>query len=131
MKTFLQHKKVGRRLISLVILMGIYGYLVYQKENIDVAGTISVESLSAQEMLWRFQVNEGDDFLNQVVSVTGTVTAAGDSSLLLNNSIYCMMDTPVSGEGLNLEAVTIKGRCLGYYQPQKQVQLDHCIIEDH
>jgi len=118
-------------LISLVILMGIYGYLVYQKENIDVAGTISVESLSAQEMLWRFQVNEGDDFLNQVVSVTGTVTAAGDSSLLLNNSIYCMMDTPVSGEGLNLEAVTIKGRCLGYYQPQKQVQLDHCIIEGH
>ena len=131
MKSFLQHKKVGRRLISLVILMGIYGYLVYQKENIDVAGTISVESLSAQEMLWRFQVNEGDDFLNQVVSVTGTVTSAGDSSLLLNNSIYCMMDTPVSGEGLNLEAVTIKGRCLGYYQPQKQVQLDHCIIEGH
>lgn len=118
-------------MISLVILMGIYGYLVYQKENIDVASTISVESLSAQEMLWRFQVNEGDDFLNQVVSITGTVTAAGDSSLLLNNSIYCMMDTPVSGEGLNLETVTIKGRCLGYYQPQKQVQLDHCIIEDH
>ena len=85
MKIFFQHKKTGRRLISLVILMGIYGYLVYQKENIDVASTISVESLSAQEMLWRFQVNEGDDFLNQVVSVTGTVTAAGDSSLLLNN----------------------------------------------
>ena len=131
MKIFFQHKKTGRRLISLVILMGIYGYLVYQKENIDVASTISVESLSAQEMLWRFQVNEGDDFLNQVISVTGTVTTAGDSSLLLNNSIYCMMDTPVSGEGLNLETVTIKGRCLGYYQPQKQVQLDHCIIEDH
>ena len=131
MKIFFQHKKTGRRLISLVILMGIYGYLVYQKENIDVASTISVESLSAQEMLWRFQVNEGDDFLNQIVSVTGTVTSAGDSSLLLNNSIYCMMDTPVSGEGLNLETVTIKGRCLGYYQPQKQVQLDHCIIEDH
>lgn len=131
MKIFFQHKKTGRRLISLVILMGIYGYLVYQKENIDVASTISVESLSAQEMLWRFQVNEGDDFLNQVVSVTGTVTAAGDSSLLLNNSIYCMMDIPVSGEGLNLETVIIKGRCLGYYQPQKQVQLDHCIIEDH
>ena len=118
-------------MISLVILMGIYGYLVYQKENIDVAGAISVESLSAQDMLWRFQVNEGDDFLNQVVSVTGTVTAAGDSSLLLNNSIYCMMDTPVSGEEFNSETVTIKGRCLGYYQPQKQVQLDHCIIEDH
>ena len=118
-------------MISLVILMGIYGYLVYQKENIDVASTISVESISAQEMLWRFQVNEGDDFLNQVVSITGTVTAAGDSSLLLNNSIYCMMDTPVSGEGLNSETVTIKGRCLGYSQPQKQVQLDHCIIEDH
>ncbi len=131
MKIFFQHKKTGRRLISLVILMGIYGYLVYQKENVEVAGTISVESLSAQEMLWRFQVNEGDDFLNQVISVTGTVTSAGDSSLLLNNSIYCMMDTPVSGEGLNLETVTIKGRCLGYYQPQKQVQLDHCIIEDH
>ena len=118
-------------MISLVILMGIYGYLVYQNENIDVASTISVESLFAQDMLWRFQVNEGDDFLNQVVSVTGTVTAAGDSSLLLNNSIYCMMDTPVSGEGFNSETVTIKGRCLGYYQPQKQVQLDHCIIEDH
>ena len=118
-------------MISLVILMGIYGYLVYQKENIDVASTISVESLLAQDMLWRFQVNEGDDFLNQVVSVTGTVTAAGDSSLLLNNSIYCMMDTPFSEEGLNSETVTIKGRCLGYYQPQKQVQLDHCIIEDH
>ena len=131
MKIFFQHKKTGRRLISLVILMGIYGYLVYQKENIDVAGTISVESLFAQDMLWRFQVNEGDDFLNQVVSVTGTVTAAGDSSLLLNNSIYCMMDTPVPGEGFISETVTIKGRCLGYYQPQKQVQLDHCIIEDH
>jgi len=131
MKIFFQHKKTGRRLISMVILMGIYGYLVYQKENIDVAGTISVESLLAQDMLWRFQVNEGDDFLNQVVTVTGTVTAAGDSSLLLNNSIYCMMDTPVSGEGFISETVTIKGRCLGYYQPQKQVQLDHCIIEDH
>jgi len=131
MKIFFQHKKTGRRLISLVILMGIYGYLVYQKENIDVASTISVESLFAQDMLWRFQVNEGDDFLNQVVCVKGTVTAAGDSSLLLNNSIYCMMDTPVSGEGFISETVTIKGRCLGYYQPQKQVQLDHCIIEDH
>ena len=110
--------------------MGIYGYLVYQKENIDVAGTISVESLSAQEMLWSFQVNEGDDFLNQVVTVTGTVTAAGDSSLLLNNSIYCMMDTPVSGEGLNLETVTIKGRCLGYDELLMEVRLDHVVVLD-
>ena len=109
--------------------MGIYGYLVYQKENIDVTNTISYETLSAQEILWRFQINEGDNFLNQVVTITGNVTATNDSTIILNSSIYCMMDTPVHGDQLNLGIIKVKGRCIGYYQPQKQVQLDHCIIE--
>ena len=129
MKIFFRHKKVGRRLISLVILMGIYGYLVYQKNYIDIDNTTAIETLSAQEMLWRFQVNEGDDFLNQVISVTGIVTSADDSTLLLNNSIYCMLDSDVSGIGLKFDTITVKVRCLGYYKPQRQVQLDHCIIE--
>ena len=129
MKIFFRHKKVGRRLIFLVILMGIYGYLVYQKNYIDIDNTTAIETLSAQEMLWRFQVNEGDDFLNQVISVTGIVTSADDSTLLLNNSIYCMLDSDDLGIGLKFDTVTVKGRCLGYYKPQRQVQLDHCIIE--
>ena len=67
--------------------MGIYGYLVYQKNYIDIDNTTAIETFSAQEMLWRLQVNEGDDFLNQVISVTGIVTSADDSTLFLNRCV--------------------------------------------
>jgi len=129
MKIFFKHKKVGRRLVSLVILMGIYGYIIYQKDFPNVANTLPIESITAKEMLWLFQINEGKNFVNQVVSVRGSVTAVFDSTILLNNSIYCMMDTLVPKEWLNLDSLEIKGRCLGYYKPLEQVQLDRCIIK--
>ena len=128
MKVFFKHKKVGRRLVSLVILMGIYGYLVYQKDFPDVINTLPIESITAREILWRFQINEGKKFINQVVSVKGNVTSVWDSTIILNNSIYCMMDTLVPKEWLNFDSLQIKGRCLGYYKPLEQVQLDHCIV---
>ena len=130
MKLFFKHKKVGRRLISMVILMGIYGYIVYQEGRIDVPNTESFQSLSAPELLWRFQVNEGDIFLNQVVSVSGIVTTNSDSTLVLNNSIYCMMAINIAESKIKLDTITVKGRCLGYYEPLKQVQLDNCFIDN-
>ena len=128
MRGFFRYKKVTRRLITLVFLMGIYGYIAVKKQTVDIKNINTLELISAKDILWYFQINEGEKFLGQILSIEGVVTQKSDSTLVLNNSVHCFMDTSLENKWFDKNEIIISGRCLGYYEPMKKVQLDHCIV---
>ena len=80
MKIFFQQKKVGKRLVILVILMGAYGFFLHQKEEAKYTAE-PLLTLTSKDLFWRFQVNEGNSIIGEIVSVSGMITEISDTSI--------------------------------------------------
>lgn len=130
MKIFFQQKKVGKRLILLVLLMGAYGFFLHQKEEAKFTEK-PLLTLSSTDLFWRFEVGEGDTIIGEIVSVSGMVTDISDTSISLNNSVICWIEKKSIEKKLNNnDTISVRGRCLGYDKVQKKVQLDYIKILD-
>ena len=130
MKIFFQQKKVGKRLVILVILMGAYGFFLHQKEEAKYTDK-PLFTLSSKDLLWRFEIGEGDRIIGEIVSVSGMVTDLSDTSISLNNSVICWIEKKSLNKTLNKnDKISLRGRCLGYDEVQKKVQLDYIKILD-
>ena len=110
--------------------MGAYGFFMYQKEEAKYTAE-PLLTLTSKDLFWRFQVNEGNSIIGEIVSVSGMVTDLSDTSISLNNSVICWIEKKSLNKTLNKnDKISLRGRCLGYDEVQKKVQLDYIKILD-
>lgn len=130
MKIFFQQKKVGKRLVVLVILMGAYGFFLHQKEEAKYTDK-PLFTLSSKDLLWRFEIGEGDRIIGEIVSVSGMITDISDTSISLNNSVICWIEKKsIQKIFKENDTISLRGRCLGFDNIKKKVQLDYVKILD-
>ena len=130
MKPYEFNKKIVIILLLLVLLMGFFYFFTYRKTHTDWTKIKPQISLSAKELLQRYQISEKNNLNNIVVQVSGTVTALEDSLYILDKAVVCKPAADIKFNINKKEFVTVKGRCLGYDELLMEVRLDHVVVLD-
>ena len=115
-------------LLILIFITGIFYFFTYQIKHKDWIYIKPQISLSAQELLQNFQNGEGNDLINKVVQISGTITALDDSLYILDKAVVCKPAVDIESNITEKEFVTVKGRCLGYDDLLMEVRLDHVVV---
>ena len=128
MKPYEFNKKIVIILLPLVLLMGFFYFFTYRKTHTDWTEIKPQISLSAKELLQRYQISEKNNLNNIVVQVSGMVTALEDSLYILDKAVVCKPASDIKFNINKKEFVTVKGRCLGYDDLLMEVRLDHVVV---
>lgn len=124
-------KKKLLGVILVLLVLGVGGYMYLYQEHRDIKNETPVAILSARDLQNKFSTNYDksvSDFLNKTVEIKGMITESTDSTLVVDNLVFCSLLKDSYKTDLN-GVVTIKGRCLGYDELFEQVKLDQCSIK--
>jgi len=94
--------------------------LIEQQESVYKGEALGfLESIKVDASQWQ----------DKIVELSGKITSKDDQGIMLNNAIYCQLNTVedlvLLSEG---EEVSIKGRIIGYDDLLEELKLDKTII---
>jgi len=117
--------KIVRSIIPIIVL----AVFVYYTQSLkpDYTSKEPILTTDANELVWRFQMNEGTELLNQVVQVNGKVTGIDSLLVILDHQVICVPDPSAGLVPAIGESITVKGRCIGYDDLLKELRLDHVV----
>lgn len=117
----------------LILLGASIAYYLYNKPHRDIVSEEAEIELSAADLSASYEKNTeqaNNLYLDKVVKVTGNVTEYDEYAIVLDDVIYCSMDSSsVKGEPSSGMPAMIKGRVIGYDDLFGQVKLDNCVVE--
>jgi len=114
-------------LISLLALIGYFGYTYMYKDHRDIKTEVSEIEIVAPYLLERFKNDDGNDLLNRTITVTGTITQVESKVVTIDSNVHCSFTSEL-GSVKNGDIIVIKGRCIGYDDLFEIVKLDQCTI---
>lgn len=102
--------KIFRSVLPLVALVAFTYYTQkFKFDNIDSEPALITD---ADDLIWRFQVKEGDFLVNKVIQVNGIVTELDSLLIVLNHRIICSSESQIDA---NLrDSLKLKGRISDY-----------------
>jgi len=117
--------KIVRSIIPIIVL----ATFVYYTQSLkpDYTSKEPVLTTDANDLVWRFQMNEGSELLNQIVKVNGNVTGIDSLLVILDHQVICSPDLSAGLVPSIGESITVKGRCIGYDDLLKELRLDHVV----
>ena len=117
--------KIVRSIIPIIVL----AVFVYYTQSLtpDYTSKEPVLTTDANDLVWRFQMNEGSELLNQIVKVNGNVTGIDSLLVILDHQVICAPDLSAGLVPSIGESITVKGRCIGYDDLLKELRLDHVV----
>ena len=117
--------KIVRSIIPIIVL----ATFVYYTQSLkpDYTSKEPVLTTDAHDLVWRFQMNEGSELLNQIVKVNGKVTGIDSLLVILDHQVICAPDLSAGLVPSIGESITVKGRCIGYDDLLKELRLDHVV----
>jgi len=102
--------KIFRSVLPLAALVAFTYYTQkFKFDNIDSEPALITD---ADDLIWRFQVKEGDFLVNKVIQVNGIVTELDSLVIVLNHRIICSSESQIDA---NLrDSLKLKGRISDY-----------------
>ena len=98
--------KIFRSVLPLAALVAFTYYTQkFKFDNVDSEPTLITD---ADDLIWRFQVNEGDFLVNKVVQVNGIVTELDSLLIVLNYRIMCSSESKINAK--LRDSIKLKGR---------------------
>ena len=64
-------------------------------------------------------------YLNKTIEIKGKVTEVSDSTLTIDQKIFCKMNGKANTD-LADKTIIVKGRCIGYDDLFEEVKFDQC-----
>ena len=102
--------KIFRSVLPLAALVAFTYYTQkFKFDNIDSEPALITD---ADDLIWRFQVKEGDFLVNKIIQVNGIVTELDSLVIVLNHRIICSSESQIDA---NLrDSLKLKGRISDY-----------------
>ena len=117
--------KIFRSVLPLVALVAFVYYTKSLKP--DYASIKPTLITDSHDLLWRFQMNEGAELINQVVQFKGKITGFDSLLIIMDHRVICNPDSTMV-DGLSIgDSATLKGRCIGYDDLLEELRLDHVV----
>ena len=102
--------KIFRSVLPLAALVAFTYYTQkFKFDNIDSEPALITD---ADDLIWRFQVKEGDFLINKVIQVNGIVTELDSLLIVLNHRIICSSESQIDAK--LRDSLKLKGRISDY-----------------
>ena len=102
--------KIFRSVLPLVALVAFTYYTQkFKFDNIDSEPALITD---ADDLIWRFQVKEGDFLVNKIIQVNGIVTELDSLLIVLNHRIICSSESQIDAK--LRDSLKLKGRISDY-----------------
>ena len=117
--------KIVRSVIPIIAMI----FFVYYTKNLktDYTKLDPILKTTAHDVLWRFQMDEGEELLYNVIQINGIVTKVDSSDFILHYKIICKPNKISDFLYSDGNKITIKGRCVRYDPITEALLLDHVI----
>ncbi len=102
--------KIFRSVLPLAALVAFTYYT--QKFNLDNIDSKPTLITDADDLIWRFQVNEGDFLINKIIQVNGEITEIDSLLIVLNHRIICSSNSQINVK--LKDSINLKGRIIAY-----------------
>ena len=115
--------------VALVIGFSVFNYVFYGGAR-DLATEDAVFTVTSKNITAEFTANVSaatKKYSDKAIAISGTVTAVTDSIVTIDNTIICNFKTPDTTLK-NEQAITIKGRLVGFDDLMGELKLDQCSI---
>jgi len=118
--------KIFRSVLPLIILV----IFVYYTKSLNPNPTKMEPTIinDLNDLFWRFQMNEGDEFLYRFIQINGTITEFDSLSFILNHKVICNSKNLENFNPKIGQIIDIKGRCTGYDSILKKLIIDHVSV---
>ena len=117
--------KIFRSVLPLVALIAFVYYTKSLKPNYaSMKPTLITDS---HDLLWRFQMNEGAELINQIVQFRGKITGFDSLLVIVDHRLICNPDSSIVVDLSIGDSTTLKGRCIGYDDLLEELRLDHVV----
>jgi len=117
--------KIFRSVLPLVALVAFVYYTKSLKP--DYASIKPTLITDSHDLLWRFQMNEGAELINQVVQFRGKITGFDSLLVIMDHRLICKPDSTMVDDLIIGDSTTLKGRCIGYDDLLEELRLDHVV----
>ena len=117
--------KIFRSVLPLVALVAFVYYTKSLKP--DYASIKPTLITDSHDLLWRFQMNEGAELINQVVQFRGKITGFDSLLVIMDHRLICKPDSTMVDYLIIGDSTTLKGRCIGYDDLLEELRLDHVV----
>ena len=117
--------KIFRSVLPLVALVAFVYYTKSLKP--DYASIKPTLITDSHDLLWRFQINEGAELINQVVQFRGKITGFDSLLVIMDHRLICNPDSTMVNDLSIGDSTTLKGRCIGYDDLLEELRLDHVV----
>ena len=117
--------KIFRSVLPLVALVAFVYYTKSLKP--DYASIKPTLITDSHDLLWRFQMNEGAELINQVVQFRGKITGFDSPLVIMDHRLICNPDSTMVDDLIIGDSTTLKGRCIGYDDLLEELRLDHVV----
>jgi len=117
--------KIFRSVLPLVALVAFVYYTKSLKP--DYASMKPTLITDSHDLLWRFQMNEGAELINQVVQFRGKITGFDSLLVIMDHRLICNPDSTMVDDLSIGDSTTLKGRCIGYDDLLEELRLDHVV----
>lgn len=123
-------------IISIVVLFGlttalmVYNY-VFHNEHRNIAEEKASLALTANVLHNDFLKDEAtatSKYLDKVIEATGKITTIENNSITLNEKLQVSFNNKALPKFKDGQALTIKGRCVGYDELLEVVKIDQATI---
>ena len=115
--------------VALLIGFSVFNYVFHggarDLATEEVAFTVTSKNISAE--FAANVVGATKKYSDKAIAVSGIVTAVSDSIVTIDNTIICNFKTPDTSIK-NEEAITVKGRLVGFDDLMGELKLDQCTI---
>lgn len=129
-------KKKNKIIVGLIIVViagvlafpAIKNYLVYSYGKRDVQSEAAAFTISTKNIVAEFTANTeaaNKKYLEKPVAVSGTITSVNTKEVILDETVNCNL-TAADASLKEGQAVTIKGRVVGYDDLLGELKLDQC-----
>lgn len=117
---------------SLIPIIGLW-IIINSSRNLtkEYEPTEPILKTSGSDLVWRFQVNEGQNLIGKTVEILGKATGLDSNYVTLDNRIYFLRDT-LGLSNLNLgQEVNITARCANFNEKIGVLEVDFVTILNH
>ena len=117
--------KIFRSILPLVALVAFAYYTTSLQPDYSKKEPLLITD--SHELVWRFQMNEGTELINQIVQFKGKITGFDSLLLIMDHRLICAPDSLGHIKVDIGDSITLKGRCLGYDNLLEELRLDHVV----
>ncbi len=126
--------KKSKLVLILLLVVGLSGYGVFNYVMHGGARDLSSEkadfTVTSKKITEEFSTNadaSNKKYLEKAVAISGIVTDCNPNQIIIDNTIICSLKSPIASLNKN-QAVTLKGRVVGYDDLMGELKLDQCSV---